>query len=362
MVMDGETVGELQYETDRARFVGRARNLRDPVSVMDGRPLSNTVGPVLDPILSLRRTVRIPPGGTVHLIFSTIAAATREEVLDLADKYRDARTFERTLTLAWTQAQVQLHHLGITSEEAHAVPAPRKRRAVSWIRRCVPPPTCSARSSLDISTLWSQGISGDLPIVLARIDDPDDVDMIRQMLRAHEYWRMKQLSADVVIINEKAASYVQELQDSLEALVRGSQLRLSPDSGGASGKDISAARRSAHARGAHAIASRGARRAIEPPRHAGRADRALAISGTGWSAAWHARRAPRSLRTRACRSKLCNFSTVSAASRTAAANTSSSLNEGLRTPEPWVNVIANPIFRFPGFGVRLRLHLVGKQP
>src|SRR6202044_2089888 len=118
LVTDAETVGELQFETDRARFVGRTRNLRDPVSVMDGRPLSNTVGSVLDPILSLRRTVRVPPGGTVHLIYSTIAAATREEALDLADKYRDARTFERTHTLAWTQAQGQLHHLGITSEEA----------------------------------------------------------------------------------------------------------------------------------------------------------------------------------------------------------------------------------------------------
>jgi len=80
------------------------------------------------------------------------------------------------------------------------------------------------------------GNIGDLPIVVARIDDADDVDMIRQLLRAHEYWRMKQLSADVVIINEKAASYVQELQGSLEALVRGSQLRLSPDTSDARGK------------------------------------------------------------------------------------------------------------------------------
>jgi cyclic beta-1,2-glucan synthetase len=89
---------------------------------------------------------------------------------------------------------------------------------------------------LELSTLWAQGISGDLPIVLARIDDTEDFDLIRQLLRAHEYWRMKQLSADVVIINERAASYVQELQGSLEALVRGSQLRLSPDTSSASGK------------------------------------------------------------------------------------------------------------------------------
>ena len=49
------------------------------------------------------------------------------------------------------------------------------------------------------------------------------------MLRAHEYWRMKLLSADLVIVNERASSYAQELQISLEALVRGSRLRLSPD-------------------------------------------------------------------------------------------------------------------------------------
>ena len=91
-VVNGETVGDLQYETDRARFLGRGRGSRNPISVIDGRPLSNTVGSVLDPaMIALRRTVRIPPGNTAHLVFSTIVASTREQVLDLADKYRDAR-------------------------------------------------------------------------------------------------------------------------------------------------------------------------------------------------------------------------------------------------------------------------------
>src|SRR5580693_7257127 len=235
VVVDGESIGDLQYETDRARFVGRARNLRNPVSVMDGRPLSGTVGPVLDPVMSLRRTVRVPAGSTVHLIFSTVAAATREEALDLADKYRDVRTFERTLTLAWTQAQVQLHHLGISSEEALLFQ--RLANAVLYVDSSLRPAAeVLARTPLDISTLWAQGISGDLPIILARIDDSEDVEIIRQLLRAHEYWRMKQLSADVVIINEKATSYIQELQGSLEALVRGSQLRLSPATKEASGR------------------------------------------------------------------------------------------------------------------------------
>ena len=86
-----------------------------------------------------------------------------------------------------------------------------------------------SRSTLDRSALWAHGISGDLPIVVVRIDEAEDIEIVRQLLRAHEYWRMKQLSADVVIINEKSSSYVQELQNSLDGLVRGSRLRLSPE-------------------------------------------------------------------------------------------------------------------------------------
>ena len=344
LVTDAETVGELQFETDRARFVGRTRTLRDPVSVMDGRPLSNTVGSVLDPILSLRRTVRVPPGGTVHLIFSTIAAGTREEALDLADKYRDARTFERTHTLAWTQAQVQLHHLGITSEEALLFQ--RLANAVLYVDPSLRPTAdVLARSSLDISTLWAQGISGDLPIILARIDDPDDVDIIRQMLRAHEYWRMKQLSADVVIINEKAASYVQELQDSLEALVRGSQLRLSPDSGGVSGKifllrgDLLTpeARTQLQAVARAVLLSRRGTLAeqIVRSQYPEPVERALARPARG----------AKSPDARLPQQSLQFFNGLGGFADRGREYVIS-LNEGLRTPEPWVNVIANPSFGF----------------
>ncbi|MEP6919298.1 MAG: histidine kinase dimerization/phospho-acceptor domain-containing protein, partial [Acidobacteriota bacterium] len=68
--------------------------------------------------------------------------------------------------------------------------------------------------------LWGQGISGDLPILLLRIRDSEDLDVARQVLLAHEYFSLKQLAVDLVIINEHAASYAQDLQIALEALVR----------------------------------------------------------------------------------------------------------------------------------------------
>ena len=118
--VEGETIGAvIQYETTVPASSAAGRSVRSPASVIDGRPLSNTVGAVLDPIFSLRCRVRIEPGATAHAIFSTVVAASRDEVLDLADKFRESGAFERAATLAWTQAQVQLHHLGIDADEAH---------------------------------------------------------------------------------------------------------------------------------------------------------------------------------------------------------------------------------------------------
>jgi cyclic beta-1,2-glucan synthetase len=222
VVAEGQRVGALQWETDRAQFLGRGRGIRTPVSMSGHRPLSNSVGSVLDPIVSLRLRVRLRPGVTVRVAFSTIVAPSREEALTLAEKYHDAATFDRAATLAWTQAQVQLHHVGIGPDEAHLFQS-LARRILYSERTLRPPADVLARHSGGPSSLWAHGISGDIPIVLVQIDEPEDVGIVRQLLRAHEYWRMKQLAVDLVILNDRAPSYVQDLQLLLETLVRTSQ-------------------------------------------------------------------------------------------------------------------------------------------
>ena len=217
--------GVIQFETDRARFLGRGRSVRSPASVVDGRPLSNSAGAVLDPIFSLRRRVVIQPGETVHAIFATVVAESREQVLDLADKYRTPGAFERARILAWTHAQVQLHHLGIDAAEAQLFQRLANRILYSDAS-LRPPQNVLASNQRGAPGLWPHGISGDLPIVVLRIDQLDDVDIVRQLLRAHEYWRLKLLDVDLVIINEHGATYGEDLHDSLESLVRASQSTL----------------------------------------------------------------------------------------------------------------------------------------
>jgi cyclic beta-1,2-glucan synthetase len=221
-VVEGETSGDVQFETDRSRFLGRGQTIRSPATIADGWPLSNTAGAVLDPIFSLRRHVRILPGATARIAFWTLAASSRDDILDLADKHQDAMAFERATTLAWTQAQMQLHHLGISVDEANLF-----QRLANHVLYSDP----TLRPGADViaqglrksSTLWGQGISGDLPVVLVRIEEDDDLELVRQLLRAYEYWRLKQLAVDLVILNERPTSYVQDLQNEIEAIVRMNQ-------------------------------------------------------------------------------------------------------------------------------------------
>ncbi len=129
---------------------------------------------------------------------------------------------------------MQLRHLGVDPDEANLFQ--RLANAIVYADAALRPSSDAlSRESLDLQSLWAQGISGDRPIVLAFIDESDDIEIIRQLLRAHEYWRMKNLAADLVIINEKAHSYDQDLQSALESLVRGSQFRVSPERGDALG-------------------------------------------------------------------------------------------------------------------------------
>jgi cyclic beta-1,2-glucan synthetase len=232
VVTDGETIGAVQYETDRGRFLGRGHAPSSPVAVMEDRPLSNTTGTVLDPAFCLRQRVRLRPNETARVSFATAVARSREEALSLADKYHDTSTFEREARLAWTQSKVEMLHLNMDPEEAHLFQRLAGRLLYSdpSLR---PRPHVLALNTKAQSSLWPYGISGDLPIVLVRIGQAEELDMVRQILRGHEYLRLKGLSFDLVILNDRPLSYAQELNDDLQALIRktGSQALLDKPGG-----------------------------------------------------------------------------------------------------------------------------------
>jgi cyclic beta-1,2-glucan glucanotransferase len=215
--LEGRPQGPVEWETDRARFLGRGRDTDGPAA-LDGRALSGTTGLVLDPILSLRQRIRLVPGASVRLCFATGIASDRETAMALAAKYRDPSAASRTFALAFTHALSGLRHLGISNDDALLFErlASRVLFADGSLRAS---PATIASNELGQAGLWPHGISGDLPILLVRVIRDEDVALVRQVLQAQEYWRLKGLSADVVILNEDPSSYLDEMHAQLTALL-----------------------------------------------------------------------------------------------------------------------------------------------
>jgi cyclic beta-1,2-glucan glucanotransferase len=214
----GRIGAATEYETDRARFIGRGRTLRDPVALAGRGPLSNTTGPVLDPIVSLRQSIRLAPGGTARLSFTTAYADSESGARHLIEKYYDRRAVARAIALASTHAQVELRHLGLSVEDTlvfqrlggrllYADPRLRSPDAIQANRRGQP-------------ELWKYGISGDLPIVLAEIEDGSELPLFNDLLKAHEYLRNKGLLFDLVVLNTHGTTYRMDLQDTLQQMVQ----------------------------------------------------------------------------------------------------------------------------------------------
>jgi cellobiose phosphorylase len=218
MQVQGEGQGEISCETDRSRFVGRGGNLANPTALQTISPLSNTVGSVLDPIIALRRTVSLPAFGTVIVDLVLGMTESRETAVAHVEKYQSSRMTDRVFDLAWTHSQVTLHQIDVTEAEAQLYG--RLASALIYAdpaRRSSPGMLLNNRRGQN--GLWSYGISGDLPIVLLRISDTEKIEIVRQLIQAHSYWRMKGLTVDLVIVNEDISVYRQSLQDQITTLI-----------------------------------------------------------------------------------------------------------------------------------------------
>jgi cellobiose phosphorylase len=341
MVVEEGRVGPLEHESSRARFVGRGRTLEDPLALESREPLSGTTGTVLDPILSLRCVLELPAGGKARVAFTTALAGTREAALALAERFHDVRAISRTFELAWTDARVELRHLGVSAAQAQ-----RFQRLASAVvfpgAGLRAAPDVIARNHQSRENLWRYGISGDLPILLVRLDDEESADLLREVLLAHEFWRLNGLAVDLVLLNEEPSSYLQPLQEQALKVIRASPTRAPLDQPGG-------------------VFVRRADQMEEPDQVLLQATaRAVLVSSQGSLTRQLARVGPRSalvapfLPSRAARPEPAApaarpelvFWNGLGGFRPDGREYVMRLDDTTRTPAPWCNVVANPRFGF----------------
>ncbi|MEO8182825.1 MAG: glucoamylase family protein, partial [Deltaproteobacteria bacterium] len=213
MTVQGRQVGATSFETGRAEFIGRGRSAADPLA-MHRESLTNSEGAVLDPVVAIRNRVVIQPDDTLRMHLVTGIGETREAALALMEKYSERHSAERVFDLSWTHSQVVLRQFDLTEADTQLY-----ERLASHLIYANPtlraPRSVIARNKSGQSALWAYGISGDLPIVLVKISDREQLDLVRQLAKAHTYWRLKGLVAELVIWNEDSSGYRHVLSDDI---------------------------------------------------------------------------------------------------------------------------------------------------
>ncbi len=215
---NGTDIGEISYETDRMRFIGRGRTIVSPQAMNNPGTLSGSHGSVLDPIVAIRCPITLDAGQTVTIDVVSGVADSREACMTLVGKYQDRHLADRVFDIAFTHRGVMLRQINASQSDEQLYR--RLASAVLYV-------DAAHRADVSVliqnrrgqSGLWGYAISGDLPIVLLKIADPAHIDLARQLIRCHAYWRLKGLAVDLVIWNEDHVGYRQYLQDQIMALI-----------------------------------------------------------------------------------------------------------------------------------------------
>ena len=217
MHVSGVEVQSVSYETDRMQFTGRGRTLYHPQAMVDEN-LSGKDGAVLDPIVSIRYRIVIKPNQTATADLVYGIAETKDACESLMYKYQDRYLKNRAFELSWTHSQVLLRQINATESDAQLYN--RLAASVIYANTALRADTAVIQNNYrGQSGLWSHSISGDLPIVLLHVFDQDSVELVKQLVQAHVYWRLKGLAVDVVIWNEDQGSYRQFLQEQILGLI-----------------------------------------------------------------------------------------------------------------------------------------------
>ncbi len=214
----------LQFETARDKFIGRGRTKAAPYVMDKGIRLSGSIGNVLDPVFSLRRQVELQPGEKIQITFGLGVAKSREEAERLADRYDNPYSVDRAFELSKVFGLMELENVDLSGERALYF----QNMAGSILygdQRMRAPEGIITKNRKKQSGLWAYGISGDFPILLFFIRKFEEIKSLKELLKAHAFWRLKGLEVDLVIMNEHAPSYIDEMNEVIMQTIQSSSER-----------------------------------------------------------------------------------------------------------------------------------------
>ena len=207
---ENETVGKLEYEIDKEKFYGR-NELGLPIAIKNSIPFSNNMQLTTEPIASMKRTITIKPEEKVTLNLILAVAETKQKVEETLKEFTSQATIKHNFELARASKEAENKYLGVNAKQTELY---QKMLGYLLYNNPLKTLTCSSIEA-PVSRLWQYGISGDLPILLLKIKEKDEIETLEETLKAYNYFRVKNILVDLIIINQEKYSYDGNLRDEI---------------------------------------------------------------------------------------------------------------------------------------------------
>lgn len=218
---------KVEFENDRAKFLGRNHTPENPVAIVNSITLTNKAGFVTDPVMSLRVSLRVEAGSSATVTFITGVCDSKEEAIRISDEFSKANVIDDNLEKFRLQSEIELKYLEISNPQLNAfqdliAPLYYPQSQFRGPRQNI------MRNFKNQSFLWRFGVSGDDPIMLLVVSSIEEEGIIRDVLKAYEYMRINRVKVDLIILVDAKYGYLQEVDDLINDMT--SSLRIYDDS------------------------------------------------------------------------------------------------------------------------------------
>ena len=210
---ENQTIGELEYEIDKEKFLGR-NNLLLPKAVENSIPFTKQILLTTDPVVAFRRTIQIKPKEKVNLTLIIAMGEEKGDTIERLRKYQNEETIRRSIQLSKAKVEAENRYLGIKGTEIETY-----QKMLSYLLQSNPFKKIAypvIHGNAMQSSLWQYGISGDLPIILVKTIEETDSEVINEVLKAYSYFRLKNIMTDLIIINKEKHSYESLNKESIQ--------------------------------------------------------------------------------------------------------------------------------------------------
>jgi len=215
---DEDILGDYEYEIDKTKFIGRDRSILNPIALESEKILQKQMNMTLNPIVALRRTIKIESNKSKKLNLILLFSENREDIIKTAEKYNSKDAVNRIFSLSRAKSIIEARYSNLKAKQINTFQKIAGYLLNSNLIRNfnIKNIDCKNKSQCD---LWKFGISGDNPILLVKIKYVNDVETVKELLKAHEYLRLKNVVFDLVILNEEKNSYEKYVNEALLSAV-----------------------------------------------------------------------------------------------------------------------------------------------